>query len=172
MNIHEENEKLIKTNANLVEAINVSKLALETSQKQEAEGQAILLGLANDVEAMVANTEVVKKELYKTNFELENILAGKTKVELAIETAQKAATASYLEEKEKYEAKFQALRSDIQVKQNELTELTSKTRAEIFNLNTVKGEISLLNVELMKMKSRFDDFVNGCSSTSSSVIVS
>jgi len=167
MNIQEENEKLVKANATLVETINVSKLALEASKKQEEEGLSVLLELSKKVEAMSASTEVTKKELHKTNFELEALLAEKTKVELAISTAQKEAKESYLEEQTKYEAKFQALRGDIQVKQNELAELVSKVRAEIFNLNTVKGEISLLNVELIKSKSRFNDLENACSAKES-----
>jgi len=160
MNFQEENEKLIKANATLVESINVSKLALEQSKKQESEGLAVLLKLADDIVEANSSTEVVKKELYKLQQELERSLAEKSKVELAIETAQKDAVEAALEEKTKHEAKLQALRSDIQIKQDELSECVSKTRAEILALNTVKGEISLLNVELLKAGSRLDDITS------------
>jgi chromosome segregation ATPase len=148
MNPKEENEKLlqenaalVKTNAGISESINASKLALETAQKQEAEGRKILLELADDVMAMVDASKVAKSELDRINSEIKKGLDQKTKLDLSIETARTEAGDKYKAERLKHESEIEKLAADIVLKRSELAEITTKALTEKSKLDKINLDI-------------------------------
>lgn len=169
MSVKEENEKLVaenarlvKTNADISASINASKLALEEAQAQELAGKSILVNFAREIENAQNSLEVAKKVLSEANAGVERLESRKTELEQDIEKAQKDTTELYWEEKSKHEAELKNITAAIEVKRNELTELLSKIKAENINLTVIKGEISLLDVELSKTQAIYDDVVAKC----------
>lgn len=162
MNLKEENERLVKENANIVEAINLSKLALEEAQKQELAGKSILSNLEGEIKKTQNSLESVKEELAGVNTELVHILKVKAETEAAISETKKEAQEDHQVAKAECEAELAKLHEDIKVKRHELTELLSKIKTESFNLTTIQGQISSLDVELSKAQSIYDDVVTKC----------
>ena len=165
----EENEKLIaentrlkQENAGVISSINTSRLVLETAKKQEAEGRAILLELADDVEAINSTLTLVSKEAESTLSETVKLNVEKASLESQINTLKEEAKLVSALNKSNNDIEVDALKSTIQVKQNELTEVLSKIKTESFNLVSIKSEIATLKEDLSKSQSYYDELSSKC----------
>lgn len=147
MTSKEENEKLIADNTRLkqensevITSINTSRLVLETAKKQEAEGRAILLELADEVEAINSTLTLVTKEAESTLSETVKLNAEKASLEATIDALTEEAKVVSALNKSNTDIEVDSLKSTIQVKQTELSELVSKINAVNFNLGALEKE--------------------------------
>lgn len=148
MNPKEENEKLlqenaslVKTNADISQSINASKLSFEQAKEQELAGKSILVNIGREIEEAHTSAEVAKKEVKELNSEVEKLIEKKTKLELSIIEAEVESGEKYKAERIKHESEIEKLSSNIQVKRGELAEITTK-------LVTDKSKLDLINLDI------------------------
>lgn len=169
MTSKDENEKLVaennylkQENGGLITSINDSRLILETTTKQEAEGRTILLELADEVEAINATLALVSKEAENTLSETIKLNTDKASLEETISLLKREAATIAAFSKAENEAELESCRKNTLVKQNELSELVSKINAVNFNLVKLDAEYKQIQELIEKASGTYSKIDADC----------